>query len=123
MRRISDDWLRLRRGEQLRSMRENRDVLLGWEWVAPKQARSCIRCLLMDGLRYDLDAEFITHDGCRCTLIGVIKGVPAIPRTVGRDWVASLGDPELIAILGAEAFARYRDGVSLSDLAQEVYVR
>ncbi|MGB7202438.1 MAG: hypothetical protein WBD16_09245 [Pyrinomonadaceae bacterium] len=69
-----------RRAETLAQYRKNADVLLGWRWLAAKQARTCDYCLGMDGQQFPLHVDFepmnkCEKEYCRCTIVAVIEGV------------------------------------------------
>jgi len=85
----------------------NADVLEGWEWVAPKQIRSCLPCLMMDGMQFSLDTRFedvkrCVSEYCRCTMIAVIKGVERPPRELGAEWFGRLSDDEKRMVAGGK---------------------
>lgn len=78
-------------------------VTTQWEWVASKSIRTCPACLWLDGQRFSLETPFPQHPNCRCTMIPVIDGVESPPRTLGRDWVKTLGPDDRKEIFGKEA--------------------
>jgi hypothetical protein len=103
---------------QLNSLK-NSDVLDGWEWVAPKQTRSCAYCLAMDGRRFPLDQDFEELErcenefGCRCGSIPVINGWERPARTIGSIYFEELPPSDQLHILGPERYEKFLRGSTL----------
>lgn len=107
---------RVRRETTRQFFAENKDVIIGWEWVSAKSSRTCPACLALDGTIYDTDQMFPQHVNCRCTMIAVIDGITRPKRTLGSDWFAAQSDDVKEEILGKDAFASYGRGeVELKD--------
>ena len=107
---------RVRRETARQIYEENKDIFEGWEWVASKSARTCPLCLAMDGKQFPLDEPFPQHINCRCTMKSVIIGLPARPRTIGKDWFEKQPDETKEKILGKDAFAAYdKHNLTLGD--------
>ena len=100
---------RVRRETTRQIYQDNSDIIEGWEWVASKSTRTCPLCLAMDGTIFKLDEPFPQHINCRCTLKAVIEGLPARPRTLGKDYFEKLSDEDKENILGKEAFLAYQN--------------
>lgn len=78
-----------------------------WEWVAAKSTRTCITCLMMDGMQFSVDTPFeevrrCTNLHCRCTMIAVINGWEQPPRVRGAEWFATLSAEEQRMITAGE---------------------
>lgn len=99
---------RVRRETARQIYEENDDIFEAWEWVASKSSRTCPLCLAMDGRQFRLDEPFPQHVNCRCTMKAVIKGLPARPRTLGKDWFEKQTDATKETILGKETFVAYK---------------
>lgn len=107
---------RVRRSSQLEVLRENQDILEGWEFCASKSRRTCPVCLALDGRIFKLKDEFPQHPNCRCQILPIIKGLPRRKRTIGSDWFAEQPDEIKKEILGTESFDAYKKGdVELKD--------
>lgn len=97
----------VRREATRRQYLENADVLDGWEWCASKSLRTCMACLFMDGMQFSLDTPFndvrkCTREYCRCTIMGLIKGLERPPRMLGAEWFGSLPMDQKRTIAGEE---------------------
>ncbi|MGD9561345.1 MAG: hypothetical protein AB7F88_03515 [Pyrinomonadaceae bacterium] len=111
--------VRRKRTRQL--YRQHSDVIEGWEWLAPKQTRSCVYCIAMDGKRFPHNVPFQSlnrceNEYCRCTIIAVIQGIERPQRSIGRNWFATLSDVDKRTMLGETRFQEYRRGRSLDEL-------
>ena len=68
---------------RMSALRENSDLVNGYQWLATLDTRTCIACASLDGLEWDTDGNGIgnsvsfqeppLHWGCRCTLTPVLK--------------------------------------------------
>ncbi|MGH9947204.1 MAG: hypothetical protein ACRD6X_08405 [Pyrinomonadaceae bacterium] len=103
--------------------RNNSDLFAGWEWLSPKQTRSCIYCIAMDGKRFSFEISFESlirceNEYCRCTMIAVIAGVDRPHRTIGGEWFNGLCDEDQLQMLGQQRFREYKNGRSLEDILE-----
>ncbi len=117
--------LRISRTEALRSYREatrrnyeaNSDIIVGWVWLAAKQARTCPMCLAMDGTFHKLSERLNDHPNGRCAMVPVVKGATMPQRETGVEWFEKQDAATQRQVLGSDAaFAAYKNGaVKLSD--------
>lgn len=116
--------LRISRTEVMRSYREathrnyeaNADIVVGWIWLAAKQARTCPMCLAMDGSVHDLDERLDDHPNGRCTSIPALRGIARPKTTTGAEWFAAQNEETQRKVLGDAGYEAYRAGaVTLQD--------
>jgi len=80
---------------------QNRDVLMGYRWLAARDERVCPICLGLNGRMYSMDDVFRppAHHSCRCTITpAVALWVLASSRVLGlppgltlEEWEAQMG--------------------------------
>lgn len=103
--------------------RNNRDVLVGWQWVADLGGRTCRSCIAMHGSIHDLDEPGpLDHPQGRCSRAPLtkswkelgFKNVPEPPGTIregdGERWLT--GQPKDVQdkILGKTGSDAWRNG-------------
>jgi len=116
--------LTVARTETLRAYRaaaldtfEGSGVVARYEWLCALDARACVVCLALDGSTFATRQPMPAHVNCRCAVVPVVTGRPRAPRLTGREFFARLDAGAQKQILGAGAFAAFRDGrLSLGDL-------
>jgi hypothetical protein len=111
----------VRREKQRQFLLANADCFTGWEWLAPKQPRSCAFCIAMDGRIFPLQVSFesVNHcesEYCRCTMIAVIVGIDRLPRELGCEWFAALPEADKKKMLGGARYDEYVNGKSLEEI-------
>lgn len=133
---------RISRTETIRAYREgateamiaNSAGILGWEWLAAMDGRTCAGCLAMNGRRFPNNISMQSHVLCRCTQVPVTLtpkeaagagGVAPKPITKAQgpandnatQYLDGLNDRQLAQTLGSKAAAlAYKDGaVSIQD--------
>lgn len=96
-------------------------VVVGWTWLASKDTRTCIACLVMDGSEHDLHESFDSHVQCRCTPVPIISGRP-YDWQHGADWFKEQDADTQRAMLGASKFDAWQGKrISLDDLANHTH--
>jgi len=118
--------LRAYRESTRRSYEENRDLIVGWYWMAGKDARTCAACLAMDGTLHKLDEPLDDHPNGRCTMIPALDpslGIKGAPRggqltwQAGSDWFAEQDEETQRKVLGDAGYDAYQAGaIELSSL-------
>ncbi len=88
------------------TMHANRDVVSQQEFIATRDARTCVRCQKLDGTRYDLDADdrpvIPVHGRCRCSWLSITKSFAELglanlgqlerkPRQTYAQWAEARG--------------------------------
>ena len=112
------------RTEQLRVYRETTlqsyrasNVVMGYRRLSARDRRTCIACLFADGRYYELGESFDQHPNCRCTLLPVLRNVPATQYETGQQWFRRQPDSTQRAMMGRGRSEAWRAGaVSLDDL-------
>jgi len=99
-----------------RTFNQNRDILVGWVWVASFSRRTCASCLALAGSVHRLDERMESHPRCRCVAQPLLRG-QAVTIQKGDEWFATQPEEIQRAILGSNvAVNAYRDGrVTLTD--------
>lgn len=99
-----------------RTFNQNRDILVGWVWVASFSRRTCASCLALAGSVHRLDERMESHPRCRCVAQPLLRG-QAVTIQKGDEWFATQPEEIQRAILGSNvALNAYRDGrVTLTD--------
>lgn len=113
------DALRMTRTAQLWSYREasrnnylaNSDLITGWQWSTSLDADVCGACLSLEGKVFQLDEIMDGHYNCRCAIIPVILGQPAIDENRGQDWFDSQDEATQRSILGPGKYDAYTAGL------------
>lgn len=99
-----------------RTFNQNRDILVGWVWVASFSRRTCASCLALAGSVHRLDERMESHPRCRCVAQPLLRG-QAVTIQKGDEWFATQPAEIQRAILGSNvAVNAHRDGrVTLTD--------
>ncbi len=89
-------------------MRENRDVLTGWEWIATQDKRTDPDCAKLDGRVFKLDSgqrRPPLHPMCRCSQAPAVMNPMLGPRETYADWAAkqNIGGAEDGGLAGTKA--------------------
>ena len=117
--------LTVARTEQLRVYREasrqqykSSGLVTEYKRLSAKNANTCAVCLALDGEVYPTDELMHVHPNCRCTMVPVVEGMPAIEWETGEEWLKKQ-DPEIREqILGKGASEMLDAGdIELKDLA------
>lgn len=89
-------------------------LVRGYRRLSAKDRRSCIACILTDGMVFPLDHPFDAHPNCRCTLVPVLvdwnRSIPT-----GIQWFESQTQERQLALLGRDRFDMWQDGRPLLD--------
>ena len=112
------------RTEQLRVYRETTlqsyrasNVVMGYRRLSARDSRTCIACLFADGRYYELGESFDQHPNCRCTLLPVLRNVPATQYETGQQWFRRQSERTQRSMMGRGRYEAWRAGVvSLDDL-------
>ncbi len=116
--------LTISRTEVLRSYREsthqnylaNSEVLDGWIWLAAKQARTCIACLMLDGTIHPLSERLVDHPNGRCVPCPIVKGAELPRRQTGAQWLEKQPEDVQRRVLGDASYEAWKAGaVDLAD--------
>lgn len=82
----------------IEAYRANRDIVVGYQWLAARDERTCPTCRKLNGTTYRLRDTFRppAHPNCRCTLIPVLDTDMTIPdtgapRTTYGEWLQEVG--------------------------------
>jgi SPP1 gp7 family putative phage head morphogenesis protein len=112
-----DRALLIARTEQLRpyrmaSLAQYREsgVVRGYRRVASKSLRTCMACLIADGMFYPLDVPFEEHPQGRCTPIPVVIGMPEIEYQTGKMWFLELPAAVQREMMGKGKYAAWKAG-------------
>ena len=74
---------------------ENEDVLVGWQWVATLDTRTCERCMALSNTIYSFDGRVIEgkpgrfpgqpplHFNCRCVAVPIVKDLEDLRQERG----------------------------------------
>jgi SPP1 gp7 family putative phage head morphogenesis protein len=128
--------LTIARTETLRAYREasrevyleNSDVLMGQQWIAALDSRSCPACIALHGQVFPLEEVMPAHPNCRCTTapapmsprdlgLGNIPGID--PIETGPSWFRRQPTSTQRQILGPGKYALYRSRkITLPDLVE-----
>jgi len=77
--------LRVYRETTLESYRRS-NVVVGYKRIASKSIRTCLGCLMADGMIYRLESEFEEHVNGRCVAIPILRDMSEPTWTTGRQW-------------------------------------
>lgn len=119
--------LRLARTEQLRAYRAatletyraNDDIVKGWRRVAARDSRTCMACIMMDGVVYRLADEMDDHPNGRCAMVpitatyaelGIDAPEPEYNPGTAREWFESQPEDVQRRMMGRETFDAWRAG-------------
>lgn len=113
-----DHMLMIARTEQLRAYREmtlqqyaKSGVVRGFRRLATRDRRTCAACLFADGELYEgLDTRLRTHVCCRCTMVPVVVGMPALNWQKGMEWFKVQNRDVQQSILGPGRYAAWKQG-------------
>lgn len=116
--------LTIARTEQLRAYREatreqykRSGVVMQYKRIAARQTRTCFACLMEDGRVYELDESFVEHVSGRCSLVPIVKGLPEVEWTKGREFFNGLSDADQRAMLGPSKYNAWKAGkIGLDDM-------
>ena len=78
--------------------RANRDIVVGYQWLAARDERTCPTCRSLNGTTYRLQDTYRppAHPNCRCTVIPILDVDMTIPdtgapRSTYGDWLQEVG--------------------------------
>ncbi len=109
--------LAISRTEVLRAYREagqrlaqaNGDIIVGWRWLAAKQARTCVACLAMDGTVHGMDERLDDHPNGRCSRTWITRGAVTTPFETGQEWFDKQPEDVQRKVLGNAGYQAYQD--------------
>jgi hypothetical protein len=107
---------------------DNKDIISGYRWLATLDTCTCLACGILDGKAFKrMEDAPKPHEGCRCLLLPVIKGMPEyiegderasvngpVPANITYTmWFKK--QPAVIKkkILGPERYKIYKKGIPL----------
>lgn len=100
----------------------NSNQIRGWRWLAPKDSRTCIMCLAMDGTVHPLTESMNTHAACRCQEVPDLIGAKIDFGQTGTEWFADQSEERQTEMMGPGKFELYKAGkVSLPDFVKPTY--
>ncbi len=97
----------------------NSDVVKGWRWVATKDPRTCMSCIVMDGTVHPLSETLNDHHNGRCAAspvvasyreLGIDVDGPAQPHEPARSWFEGLPEATQRQMMGDNAYEAWRGG-------------
>jgi len=100
----------------------NRDILVGWQWYAQLDARTCLSCIAQHGRTYPIEEPGpLDHHQGRCTRLPQTKtwaelgfaGVPepeGVRITPGPEWLEQLSPDTQQKIMGKSRYAAWQAG-------------
>lgn len=102
--------LRTHRETTRQNFLENDDVVMGYQWLAARDSRSCIVCWTLSGKIFKTKEPFGTHVNCRCTLSPItdpedLKDIPS-----GAEEFKQLSQDEQQDILGIPKWTAWKEG-------------
>lgn len=112
----------------------NRRILVGWRWMARRDASTCPLCLSMDGREFPSRVPGPrSHWNCRCVRMPVVKPWRALgiavpePADATRDtqaWFWAQPEETQLRIMGPTRLARLRSGdLAWADIGRKVRKR
>ena len=84
----------------------------GYRRLSAKDRRTCLSCLLMDGVEFPLDHPFDQHPNCRCILRPILLA-DTRPFVRGTDWLRSQPTSVQRRFLGPRRFELFEQGMPL----------
>lgn len=130
--------LRISRTESLRAYREASRAnyaangFAQWEWLAALDDRTCLACVGLDGMVFEISQPMQAHVNCRCTMVPVLPfRVPRKRRIgwpddggmfegTGEDWFAGLTPLEKRSLMGPGKYDLWaQGGLTLADFRHE----
>jgi SPP1 gp7 family putative phage head morphogenesis protein len=111
--------LRMARTVTLYSYREssranyiaNNRVIVGWQWMASLDNRTCPACAVLHGKVFESNDPLAGHHNCRCTMvpITILDPKPPIQET-GIEWIERQSEPVQKELLGKGRYQAWKDG-------------
>lgn len=89
---------------------ENNDVVLGYQWLAARDSRSCIICWMLSGKIFKTKDPFGTHVNCRCTLTPITDPADISEIPPGKAEFSKLTEDEQLDILGKPKWDAWKSG-------------
>lgn len=119
-------WELLARDQMIRSHRNGtiqgfqKNGIKQYKRLAPKNERTCLACLALDGKIFESAEMMPLHPQDRCTLIPVIKGIK--PKTQsGEEYFNSLPEEKQRLMMGDERYEMYKNGEFSFEQLADVY--
>ena len=102
--------LRTHRETTRQNYDENDDVVLGYQWLAARDSRSCIVCWMLSGKIFKNKEPFGTHVNCRCSLVPITDPEDLLEAPKGDAEFKALPVGEQRDILGDPKFFAWQEG-------------
>lgn len=99
----------------------NSDVVMGWQWFAQLDERTCMSCISQHGKIFPLSQNLNDHHNGRCTELPVVSIFgPTIPEDAGGAWFDTQGEAMQRKMMGRGMFDAWEKGrIDLSQLSIE----
>jgi len=89
--------------------------------IAAKSTRTCMACIMSDGMTYPITVPFEEHVQGRCQSVPVVRGAAPIEFERGPAWFARQDDATQRAMLGPGRYDAWQSGkFDLSDVVARV---
>lgn len=114
-----DAQLNAYRDASRQAMIANDDILDGYMRIGALSDRTCAACLALHGTVYQTSHLMETHNGCRCSMVPLVKGVARPEIESGEAWFDAQSEDaqrKVIGIAGQNAYAHGR--VALDDFVK-----
>lgn len=105
------------RTEELRVYREasrqqyiESGIVEGYRRVAARSTRTCLACLMADGVFYLLSEPFDEHPNGRCTSIPVVRGAPQVVYESGEQWFMRQDEATQRGMMGPGRYEAWQEG-------------
>jgi hypothetical protein len=93
-------------------------VVRGYRRLCAKQLRTCLACIALDGQEQDTDELMPLHRQDRCTVIPMLKRLPAVRSQTGQEWFLAQPADVQQAMMGPGRYEAWKAGkFEFQDLA------
>lgn len=112
-----NEFLAVARDQQIRAYRtaalqqyQRSGVVRGYQRLAAKNDRTCVACLALDGQEQQTDELMPLHRQDRCTVIPMLKRLPAVQFETGEEWFRQQSPELQKKIMGPGRYEAWKGG-------------